>query len=121
MRALLLILLLTLWSPLFAMAGTVPDAAAGRVANAQPHHAPTAAQHATNAGHDSRCAGHTSTCLELDCGTCHAHGAAMVPSALTPQWPALGTAPASAAEQGHAPPWHARPYRPQWAALPARS
>ena len=107
-RALFLILLLSLLPLPFAMA------------SAQAHHVPVVAQHVANAGHDSRCAGHTSTCLELDCSTCHAHGAAvLMADGLTP-WPALHTAPTRTAERGHAPPWHARPYRPQWPALSAQ-
>lgn len=110
LRALFLLCLLCLLSPQFAMAGALPVGTADMIASAQP-------QHAANSGHDTRCAGHTSICVELDCSTCHSHGAAMVPSGAVPQWLAPNTAPASATQHSHASPWHERPYRPKWAAL----
>ncbi|WP_137919194.1 hypothetical protein [Hydrogenophaga sp. 2FB] len=110
MRALFLTFLLTfLLLPQFALTATLPDGAAGAHA--------TLSSHDAGARHDTRCNGHTSTCLELDCSTCHAHGAAMAPTASVPQWLALGTAPITATERRHTPPWHERPYRPQWTAL----
>lgn len=111
-RALLLMFLLTLLLPQFALTATLPDGAARTHA--------TSAQHDASARHDTRCSGHASTCLELDCGSCHAHGAAMPLTAGVPQWLALSAAPTGAAERRHAPPWHERPYRPQWAALSAQ-
>lgn len=108
-RALFLMFLLALFLPPFAFTATPHDGAARTHA--------TSAQHDAGAHHDIRCNGHTATCLQFDCGSCHAHGAAMPLSAGAPQWLALGTMPTAVATRHHAPPWHERPYRPQWAAL----
>ena len=109
MRAFLLLLLLTLL-PLQFSAATVVECY-GHVAELQAQPRPSADVSAVT-GMDELAADGMG--FDLDCGTCHANcvAAVMVTAALTVD-------PASIERVEHfadglLPPWHKRPYRPQW-------
>ncbi|QHE87689.1 hypothetical protein [Hydrogenophaga sp. BPS33] len=115
-RALLLLMLLLglsgLLAPPFAMAAVAPHGAPQASTVAAPHGA--GARDASHLG--NHCNGYAKVCVETDCSTCHAHGAAMALGGTLPPWRLQGSAPRSAAEHARTPPWRERPDRPQWAA-----
>ena len=109
MRAFLLLLLLTLL-PLQFSAATVVECY-GHVAELQAQHRPSADVSAVT-GMDELAADGMG--FDLDCGICHANcvAAVMVTAALTVDPAGINRVEHFA--DGLLPPWHKRPYRPQW-------
>lgn len=107
-RALLLLMLLLglsgLLAPPFAMATVAPLGA------------PKASTAAEPCGMGSPCHGCATLCVETDCNTCHAHGAAMALGDTPPPRRPQASTPGHTAERRHTAPWRERPDRPQWAA-----
>jgi hypothetical protein len=108
MRTLLVLLMLTLLPLQFSAAAVV--ACCGHVEAAQATH------HRTAHGWGADDAVTDGSSFDLDCGTCHSNCAAALSTTTATQAEPAGIEPAAQLAESLLPPWHARPYRPQWLA-----
>lgn len=109
MRALLLLLMLTLLPLQFSAAAVV--ACGGHVKAAQ---GPQATHHRTVRGVGVEEAVTEGSSIDLECGTCHSNCAAALTTTTATQAEPAGIEPAAQLAESLMRPWHARPYRPQW-------
>ena len=112
MRAFLAVLLFALLPLQFSAA--VAEACCGHVqampASQAMHHQP--AHGLALASVDDPVSGSSS--FDLDCGTCHTNCAAAVFGSSTTLADPAGIERVEHLAENFMPPWHARPYRPQW-------
>ncbi|WP_291215923.1 hypothetical protein [Hydrogenophaga sp.] len=111
MRAFLVLLMLTLLPLQFSAAAVV--ACCGHVEAVQ---GPKATHHRTDHGVVDGDSVTDSGSFDLDCGTCHSNCAAALTTTTATQAEPVGIEPAAQLAERLLPPWHARPYRPQWLA-----
>lgn len=112
MRALLLLLMLTLLPLPFSAAGEIGCCKQGPVVQVQHdrHHQP--AHLTTEDGARAQLDG--AAAFDLDCGTCHSNCAATVTTAVLPEFDRAGVARLEPSSGQRLPTWPERPYRPQW-------
>ena len=114
MRAFLVLLMITLLPLQFSAAAVV--ACCGHAATMQgpqaTHHQP--GQWQAVEGVEDAAAGDST--LDLECGTCHANCAAAVSVTTAPAADPAGMERVEHLVERFLPPWHERPYRPQWSA-----
>jgi hypothetical protein len=115
MRAFLVLLMLT-FLPLQFSAAAAVEAYCGHVQSTQTtqvtHHQPGHGQAVE--GLAEGIAGERG--FDLDCGTCHANCAAAVSVTAAPVADPAGMERVEHLVERFLPPWHERPYRPQWSA-----